>query len=227
MLVLLQTADGSHTIRNEELNETYHSIHGAIQESDHVFIKNGLHFLLRRRRPSSIKILEVGLGTGLNAMLTALDKNSSGIDIVYDAIENLPLPNSLTDQLNYSEHLGGQEANLLLKSLHTSPWEESTPITSHFKLQKICADIQSVELQQAHYDLVYYDAFAPSKQPDVWSLSVLSNVIRAIVEGGILITYCARGQFKRDLQSLSMTVESLSGPVGKWEMVRATRQIFK
>lgn len=227
MLKLLVTADGSHTIKDEGLNETYHSVHGAIQESNHVYIKNGLHYLIENRHQSSIRILEVGFGTGLNALLTALDTNSGGVDKSYDAIENLPLPEKLSDQLNYPEYLGGQETKVLLKSLHAAPWGIPIAITPRFTLNKICEDIQQHDLKEACYDLVYYDAFAPSKQPDIWHLSVLSTVIRAISDKGILVTYCARGQFKRDLQSLAMTVESLPGPAGKWEMVRATRHIFK
>lgn len=226
MLELLHTEDGSHTIRNIELNETYHSIHGAIQESNHVFITHGLDYVAKSN-PKSFKILEVGFGTGLNALLSALDKNSRGIPKIYDAIDAFPLSEELTDQLNYPEYMDDPNAKDLLKSLHSSPWGHSIPITSDFTLKKIKGNIQSVALPKADYDLIYYDAFAPSKQPEVWDRAVLSNVIRAMKNGGILVTYCAKGQFKRDLKSLSMTVESLPGPIGKLEMVRATCHIFK
>lgn len=227
MLLLIETADGSHTIKNEELNETYHSIHGAIQESNHVFIKNGLHYYIEQMQPKAISILEVGFGTGLNALLTCLDPKTSGIAITYDAVEAFPLPIDVTEQLNYPSCLGKPEAQTLMNRMHETPWNKKSRLTRDFILHKINSELQSLAMEDESYDIVYFDAFAPSKQPELWKLEVLSPVIWAIKEGGILVTYCARGQFKRDLKSLNMDVKSLSGPPGKLEMVRATCHNFK
>lgn len=226
MLHLIKTEDGSHTLRDDELNETYHSIHGAIQESNHIYIKNGLHYYFEKVRPESIRILEVGFGTGLNALLACLDNKTNGLTILYDAVEAFPLSRELTDQLNFPDCLGIPEAQAILKRIHKAAWGEITSINQRFILQKINKTIQSLVLEEECYDIVYFDAFAPSKQPEIWNFKILSPVIRAIKSEGILVTYCARGQFKRDLKTLDMEVKSPSGPPGKLEMVRATRHIF-
>lgn len=226
MLHLIETEDGSNTLRDDQLDETYHSVHGAIQESNHIFIKNGLRCYLEKVEPGSIRILEVGFGTGLNALLTCLDDTNRS-PILYDAVEAFPLAQELADQLNYPQCLGMPSAQGILRSLHQAPWDEITKINQDFTLHKKHKSIQSLALEDECYNIVYFDAFAPSKQPEIWDIKILSPVIRAIKPDGILVTYCARGQFKRDLKTLGMEVESLPGPPGKLEMVRATRHIFK
>ncbi len=227
MLHLIVTEDGSHTLRNDKLNETYHSVHGAIQESNHVYIKNGLHFYVEQLLPQSLKILEVGFGTGLNALLTCLDQKAKQIPIIYHAVEAFPISMEIVSQLNYPSCLGQRESLRLMLNLHEALWNESTSIRSNFDIHKFHERIETLILERESYDLVYFDAFAPAKQPDVWNFKVLSHVIRAIKPGGVLVTYCARGQFKRDLKSLGMKVNSLPGPPGKLEMVQAIRHIFK
>ena len=206
MIKVITTSDGSHSLLNTELNETYHSVHGAIQESMHVFIKNGLdHF----SRPGVVKIFEVGFGTGLNALLTAL----SGRQVHYTAIEAFPLDEEVYQQLNY-------EPKDLLMSLHRNPKLE----TLSFIFNKLNITLQSIALEPNSYDIIYFDAFAPSKQPEMWELPMIRKVCDALTPGGLFVTYCAKGQLKRDLKSLGMEVETLPGPPGKKEMVRGTKR---
>lgn len=223
MLQLLKTSDGSHTIRHLELNETYHSIHGAVQESKHVFIQNGLHFYIEKHKPSCLKILEVGFGTGLNAFLTMIDEKSHGISIMYDAVEAFPLPGEMAIELNYPDFVETSNAASIFSALHKAAWNETSSMSTDFTLRKMHNSVQATMLEKSTYDIVYFDAFAPKTQPDMWSASVLSNVIWAIKTGGVLVTYCASGQFKRDLKSLQVEIEVLPGPPGKKEMVRASR----
>ncbi|MEI9918861.1 MAG: tRNA (5-methylaminomethyl-2-thiouridine)(34)-methyltransferase MnmD [Bacteroidota bacterium] len=203
MIKIITTSDGSHSLLNEELDETYHSKHGAVQESMHVFIKNGLEYYPK----DDVNIFEVGFGTGLNALLTALSNKR----VNYTAIEAFPISEEIVNLLNYSP----QD---LLKQLHINPKFEIT----NFKLNKIHTTLQSITLDPI-YDIIFFDAFAPSKQPEMWEFPMIEKVCNALVPGGLFVTYCAKGQLKRDLKTLGMQVETLVGPPGKKEMVRATK----
>jgi tRNA U34 5-methylaminomethyl-2-thiouridine-forming methyltransferase MnmC len=215
---IIITSDGSHSILNETLNETYHSRHGAMQESIHVFIKNGLEFYGARK--STISILEIGFGTGLNAMLTLEYANRNGQAVHYTTIEPAPLQKDIWSNLNYSESLSLKAE---FTKLHTSAWNEQQTISSNFEFLKISQTLQDVNLAWEVFDLIYYDAFAPSKQPSMWELSVLDKVGKSMKPGGALVTYCAKGALKRDLRSLGLHVEMLCGPPGKREMIRAIK----
>ncbi|MFZ1808934.1 MAG: tRNA (5-methylaminomethyl-2-thiouridine)(34)-methyltransferase MnmD [Cyclobacteriaceae bacterium] len=221
MLQLINTSDGSHTIKNIELNETYHSTHGAIQESRHIYIDQGLHYFIDRFQAKSIKILEVGFGTGLNALLTMLDERTRGSRKTYHTVEAFPLPDEVIKQLNYPDHLGNRAA-FCFSELHHAKWDREVEVVADFVIHKMHADIGSLKLD-GNYDLVYFDAFAPKVQPEIWAKSVLANVIRVMSDNGVLVTYCASGQFKRDLKDLNMEVEEVPGPPGKRVMVRAYR----
>ena len=189
---------------NTELDETYHSRHGAIQESQHVFIKNGLELISKE----PINVFEVGFGTGLNALLTALSNKK----VNYTSVEAFPLPEEVYTQLNY-------EPKDLLLELHRHQQRE----IEKFRFTKIHGTLQSIFLEPI-YDIIYFDAFAPSKQPSMWELPMIAKVCNALTKGGIFVTYCAKGQLKRDLRSLGMNVETLPGPPGKKEMVRGTKK---
>lgn len=217
-LEVITTGDGSHSILNTALQETYHSRHGAVRESTHVFIDHGLRVaeLLNRE---TISILEVGFGTGLNTLLTLLESHRSGLTIRYESWEKFPLSLSLVDQLNYGA-IVGDEASFRL--LHEAPWDTPVAIRPHFELYKRAKDILTDPLEGS-YDLVYYDAFAPSKQPEMWTAEMLRKTTSVLSPGGLWVTYCAKGQVKRDLAALGLTVETLPGPPGKKEMTRATR----
>lgn len=218
---IITTSDGSHSLLNTYLNETYHSIHGAVQESNHVFILHGLNHWLERNKKKEIKILEIGFGTGLNAFLTLLHSIQSGIHVYYESWEAHPLEMDIVKQLNYPNVLGSSD---FFSSIQESLWDKSVAITPEFTLHKRKGDILSGPLEESlPFDLIYYDAFAPAKQPEMWTFEVLRKVTDSLAQTGVWITYCAKGQVKRDLKTLGLTVETVPGPPGKKEMIRASR----
>jgi len=220
-LEIIITADGSSSLFNSELNETYHSTHGAIQESTHVFIKAGLDYLLQKHNPEQIEILEVGFGTGLNALLTLQRSFQTKCKISYTSLETVPLPEVIWSTLNYANSI-----NLIASSfaeIHKSPWNTASTLTDNFSLLKVNSSLKTMSVNANYYDLIFFDAFAPSKQPDMWELCVLEKVVESMKAGGVYVTYCAKGQLKRDLRSLGLAVESLPGPPGKMQMIRATK----
>lgn len=211
------TSDGSHTLYLPGMDEHYHSVNGAIQESRHVFVEAGLHQL----RSSEIHLLEIGFGTGLNALLTLLDAGEKGVNIHYTAIELYPLPLPLIRQLNYGKKLSPENERLFLL-LHEAAWEHPVTITDRFTLHKIKGDFNHSPFPPKT-DLVYFDAFAPDKQPDVWNLPLFERLYIAMSVGGVLTTYCAKGMVRRMLQSVGFEVERIPGPPGKREMLRARK----
>lgn len=217
---IITTEDGSHSLFNSALNETYHSVHGAIQESMHVFIKAGLQYRLSQSDAEQIHILEVGFGTGLNALLTIQHAIGLNSKIYYTALETFPLPETIWSKLNYSESAA---ANNHFKKLHTSPWEQWQAVAENVELLKMNSSLEIAQLPPNHYDLIFFDAFAPSKQPEMWQLSQLEKIVKSMKAGAIYVTYCAKGQLKRDLKSLGLHIESLPGPPGKMEMVRGSK----
>jgi tRNA U34 5-methylaminomethyl-2-thiouridine-forming methyltransferase MnmC len=222
-LQLITTGDGSHSLLNTDLNETYHSTHGAVQESLHVFIRNGLDFFIERNRPKEIKILEVGFGTGLNALLSLKKIQDSKIKIHYTSLEAFPISIEIADQLSYSNDVVFPHSKQLFTSLHELGWNEPVSILANFTLEKRKITLQESSFRPSEFDLVYFDAFAPNKQPEMWELSTLRKVVQAIKPKGVFVTYCAKGQLKRDLKSFGMIIETLPGPPGKREMVRALK----
>jgi len=219
-LQLITTEDGSHSLLHPVLNETYHSVHGALQESIHVFIRHGLAPLLATPR-ETLRVLEVGFGTGLNALLTWQAAQTSSTLIRYTSLEAYPVPEALWRQLNYAEAL---QMAASFERLHLAPWNTWSSLSPTFHLRKLHTTLQDVSLDEP-VDLIYFDAFAPSKQPDMWTLPMLEKATAALQPGGVFVTYCAKGQLKRDLKSLGLIVETLAGPPGKKEMVRATRPL--
>ena len=212
------TSDGSHTLYVPELDEHYHSIHGAIQESMHVFITNGIQSLFK----SPIKVLEVGFGTGLNALLTAIWSNKENIEVHYIGIESTPLEMKLNESLNYSQELDGHESTTYFDKIISSNWHVKTNIHDNFTLNKIASRIQDYRTDDK-FDIIYFDAFGPEVQEELWELRVLKNIYELLNNNGIFVTYCAKGQLKRDLKELGFKVESLPGPPAKREMTRAVK----
>jgi len=213
------TADGSHTLFVPALDEHYHSVNGAIQESTHIFIDAGLH----QCNKNSISILEIGFGTGLNAFLTLLDAQNKGTNINYTTLEAYPLPEDITEQLNYSEQTAPTKAYLFHR-IHEVDWNKEIEITPYFNINKIEADFTSYDFENIKdIDIVYFDAFAPDKQPDMWSQELFDRLYNTMSNGGILVTYCAKGMVRRMLQQSGFTVERLPGPPGKREMLRAVK----
>jgi tRNA U34 5-methylaminomethyl-2-thiouridine-forming methyltransferase MnmC len=219
-LFRLITSDGSYTLLNTTLNETYHSIHGAIQESNHVFIKHGLDFVKQRVSAPTINLLEVGFGTGLNALLTLQFALNHKLTIRYTTVEAFPVEEVVWSKLNYTE---SPDSKIWFGKLHHANWHEWTDISPEFKLRKLKTTLQEAVLERDYFDLIYFDAFAPNKQPEMWEVAMLKKVTEAMNPKGVFVTYCAKGQLKRDLQSLQLTVEVLPGPPGKREMVRAIK----
>ena len=221
-LQIIQTKDGSSSILNIGLNETYHSVHGALQESRHVFIDHGLHYLQYKFGRNALSVCEVGFGTGLNALLAAEFAEKHHIAIHYCAIETFPLSWEVAAQLNYVRLLEWGDATEAFKKIHLSDWDTEDHITKFFSLQKIKGSIHDYVIPPK-YDCIFFDAFAPEKQPEMWTRDVLAKATDALNDGGVLVTYCAKGQLRRDLASLNLKVEKLPGPLGKREMTRATK----
>jgi tRNA U34 5-methylaminomethyl-2-thiouridine-forming methyltransferase MnmC len=212
------TADGSNTFFISELDEHYHSVHGARQESEHVFIAAGLN----NRTEDVLSILEIGFGTGLNALLTALEVQKSRRTVYYTGLEKYPLHHALIAQLNYVEQSENALASKVFSEIHNASWEALMPITAGFNLKKStqdCVDFFAVD----EFHLIYYDAFAPSAQPELWTTQVFKQMYTALKPGGTLVTYCAKGQVKRNMKEAGFLIEALPGPPGKREMTRARK----
>ncbi len=212
------TEDGSHTIFVPELDEPYHSIHGARQESDHVFLKHGL----RTIRKDSIRILDVGFGTGLNALLTFAETDHKGQKVYYHTVEKYPLNEQEYQAINFEKIIAGVSPGSLI-SLHAAKWEKPVSISPDFTLYKEHADFRSMK-PEGPFDLVYYDAFDPKKQPHLWSKEIFCMISRLVNPGGILVTYTCKGSVRRALISCDFEVEKVPGPPGKREMIRAVRR---
>lgn len=212
------TEDGSHTVFVNELDEPYHSTHGAVQESTHVFIKQGLMTVNR----SPVKLLELGFGTGLNALLTLSEALKHELEIYYHAVEKYPLEETEYSKLNYEKLIDGLPEGILQR-MHSCPWEEPVQISKGFTLYKEKADFRTMKLP-SQIDLVYYDAFSPDKQPELWSSKVIGLVGQAAHPGTILVTYSAKGIVRRTLDSCGFKVYKLAGPPGKREMIRAVKR---
>jgi tRNA U34 5-methylaminomethyl-2-thiouridine-forming methyltransferase MnmC len=207
------TADGSHTLFLPDLNEHYHSVNGAIQESLHVYINAGFN----QCRKKTVLVLELGFGTGLNAFLTALEAEKQKVKVVYTALEKYPLTLEIIRQLNYSE----QDSDLF-NQIHALDWGKSVSLTSFFTLHKIKTDFRDYDYS-GNYDVVYYDAFAPDKQPDVWPQELFDAIYASLHPEGIITTYCAKGMIRRRMKQSGFTVERIQGPPGKREMLRARK----
>lgn len=218
---IITTADGSKTIHIEEWNEQYHSIHGAIQETKHVFIKHGLYEIIQNKL-SEISILEIGFGTGLNAFITYLEAEKLKLKINYVGVEAYPISAEEVLALNYGDLLSNE--NDVFKKLHSFSWENKHKLNSCFSLTKrqlFFKDIQDINL----YNLIYFDAFAPKVQPELWTETIFKIMFKALKPNGVLVTYSAKGSVRRAMQAVGFTVERLEGPIGKREMLRACKEM--
>ena len=223
---IITTSDGSKTIQIEDWDEQYHSVHGAINEANHVFIKHGLHFFYTTfsEENAAISILEIGFGTGLNAFITALESEKLNRLINYVGIEAYPVSEGEYKQLNYEQLITGGQSRIF-KKLHESDWEIANPITSKFNLEKrkqFFSEIQDTN----RYNIIYFDAFGARVQPELWTEAIFKIMFNALKHKGVLVTYSAKGSVRRALQNVGFTVERLPGPPGKREMLRATKIAF-
>lgn len=216
---LFVTEDGSNSVFNETLQETYHSKYGAVKESLHVFIAAGLQHLLQKGY-GNIRIFEMGFGTGLNVLLTNLYKEKA--DIQYTSIELYPLSEEIMQQLNYQTVLTNSE--IVFSAIKNAKWEQETVIDDDFTLEKKAIALADFESNKK-YDLIYYDAFAPEIQAELWTESVFEKMYNLLNDNGILVTYCAKGSVRRAMQKAGFKVERLPGPPPKREMLRASRSL--
>ena len=220
---IITTSDGSKTIQIEDWNEQYHSIHGAIQEANHVFLKHGLIFYSEQNQTSHapIKILEIGFGSGLNAFLTLIEAEKLNLSINYTGVEAYPVEPDEINQLNYVELISKERATTF-EELHNTSWEERHKITSTFELTKQKLFFKDIKANN-EFNIIYFDAFGARVQPDLWTEDIFKIMFNALKESGVLVTYSAKGSVRRAMQTVGFTVERLPGPPGKREMLRATK----
>jgi tRNA U34 5-methylaminomethyl-2-thiouridine-forming methyltransferase MnmC len=219
--ITIETADGSPTILLPELNLTYHSKFGALQESRHVFIEAGL--LPFMGRYEVLSVFEMGFGTGLNALLTLQQAEHKRQNIHYTAIELHPLLTGELQQLNFFSFLHHEKDILQLRSLHDCTWEKQVMLTPFFTIHKQKANLADLTfLQPVH--VIYFDAFDPSVQPELWTENIFRKLYNMLVNGGVLVTYSCKGNVRRAMQSAGFTTEKIPGPPGKREMLRAYKQ---
>jgi tRNA U34 5-methylaminomethyl-2-thiouridine-forming methyltransferase MnmC len=212
------TEDGSHTLFVPEIDECYHSSHGAVQESRHIFIEAAL----KQCTKNELVVLEVGFGTGLNAFLALLDAENSGRRIRFISLEKYPVGLETALQLNFAQELGEDKA--LFDKLHRAEWNKPVEITPRFVLEKIEADFTQFQ-HSTNYDVVFFDAFSPEKQPEMWSEEQFGKIYKHCNADAVLTTYCAKGIVRRAMQAVGFVVERLPGPPGKREILRATKYI--
>jgi tRNA U34 5-methylaminomethyl-2-thiouridine-forming methyltransferase MnmC len=220
MLEIKETSDGSHTLLSDDYGVTYHSKHGAVTETHHVFIDAALRF--KAAMQQQISILEIGFGTGLNAYATLLESHKRNLKVVYSTYEAFPISLEQAQQLNYTSLLEPESDGSRFLQLHECSWNEQHYISENFQFLKIKADFNTIE-DESLYDIIYFDAFAPESQPELWTESLLSKMYRALKPGGLLTTYCAKGVVKRTFKKIGFLLETLPGPPGKREMIRVSK----
>jgi len=213
------TSDGSTTIHIPEWDEQYHSIHGAIQEAKHVFIKNGLSLFNNQK----LSILEMGFGTGLNSFITFLEAEKYKLSVDYVGVEAYPISNEVVEELNYVSELKAEDFDSVFDAMHSEGWEVKNEISSKFTLTKrkqFFNDIKDIDT----FNLIYFDAFGSRVQPDLWTEEIFKLMYNSLKRNGVLVTYSAKGSVRRAMQAVGFTVERLEGPPGKREMLRATKK---
>jgi len=217
---IITTHDGSHSVYSNKYKASYHSNFGAIEEAITVFLSAGFDAKRFSAVNNQIRILEMGFGSGLNAFLSYIHNLKYHFDVVYHSIESDPISEENWKALNYSEILGHTE---IFEMMHREPWNSEIGLSDSFTLKKIHSKIEELELEAESYDIIYYDAFAPSCQSFLWTEEVHLPIYNSLKRNGILVTYCAQGKFKRMLKDIGYTIESLPGPSKKKEMTRAIK----
>lgn len=218
---IIFTADGSHSIYVPELNECYHSKFGALAESQHIFINTG--FKAIPEYINKINILEIGLGTGLNALLTYDEAAKTGKQIYYTGIEFYPLEIEFIKQLNYTKTTNRNYSGKIFLEIHEASWNKEVRISDFFSIEKINKKIEEYLPEKEKFDLIYFDAFGPEVQPELWTEDIFAKLAASIKLNGILVTYSTKGDVKRVLKKSGFTIEKLPGPPGKREILRAKK----
>lgn len=215
---VITTGDGSKTLHMEDWNEQYHSKHGAIAEAYHVFIKSGLEYLDHQH----IDILEIGFGTGLNALITYSEAQKNKLQINYVGVEAFPVPLEQAIEMDYATKIEGEGLQEVFQKMHETGWNHPIDINTEFKLTKREQMFQDIDDQNS-FDLIYFDAFGYRVQPELWSKEIFEKMYQSLKDEGVLVTYAAKGIVRRTMQEVGFSVERLPGPPGKREMLRATK----
>jgi len=216
---LIETEDGSHSLESSQFEVTYHSIHGAIQETQTVFIDAALNYKASSNK--KLSILGIGFGTGLNAFMTYLEANKQGLNIDYTGVEAYPISLELAKELNYPSLLEAETEREAFLAMHASQ-NSFINLSPHFTFYKNTSRFEDLDYKE-EFDIIYFDAFAPSAQPELWEALLLDKMYQALKPTGVLTTYCAKGVVKRCLKAVGFTIEGLPGPIGKREMTRAMK----
>ena len=217
---IILTEDGSHSIYSEKFGVAYHSKYGAIQETQHVFIDAA--FRIKAVIQKDIAILDIGFGTGLNCFMTYLESVKRNLNINYTAVEAYPIAKEQVNELNYIHLLNATDQEKVFFDIHHKKWGKKHQLTEQFSLQKDQLFFKDIEYNNC-FDIIYFDAFAPNAQPDLWEEPLLTKMYDALTTDGILVTYCAKGVVKRRLKNVGFEIEALKGPPGKREMTRAIK----
>lgn len=218
---IITTEDGSHSLYVPHLDEHYHSTHGAVQESRHVYINTGLIAC----KLDQINILEIGFGTGLNAFLSLLESEKTDKQIHYTTLERYPINIERVKLLNYTQKVCDNKKAPLFMALHKASWGRTIKITPSFKIHKIETDFSNPNnlTLNSRFDVIYFDAFAPEKQPEMWTQQLFDKLSSLCNQNAIITTYCAKGEVRRRLQSAGFIMERLPGPPGKREILRGRK----
>ncbi|MEN8116335.1 MAG: tRNA (5-methylaminomethyl-2-thiouridine)(34)-methyltransferase MnmD [Bacteroidota bacterium] len=219
-LRVINTGDGSKTLYLPDMGEQYHSVNGAVTESEYVFIEKGY----RHHKSNNITVFEVGFGTGLNCLLTALEAEKQKRRTIYYTIEKYPLGTDIIEALNYGDIIS-EEAELIFDEIHKAPWNQEIKISDYFTLLKIEENLLTSGLNEIkNCDVIYFDAFAPDKQPDMWQPKIFNRIYSFCAENAIFVTYSAKGEVRRQLNTAGFEMERLPGPPGKMQMLRGTKK---
>ena len=221
---IIVTTDGSHSIAIPEMGVTYHSSHGAIQESMHVFIESGLRYLNKKNAaPSDLSVLEMGFGTGLNTLLTAAEAASTGQHVYYETVEPHPLEISMALSLNYCDQLKRPDLKNLFRQMHECKWDTLVELTPHCSFKKINTSLINYTSGRL-FNIIYFDAFAPDIQPDLWTIDVFKKMYSSMEANAVLTTYCSKSVVRKAMAGAGLKVEKIPGPPHKREMVRAVKE---
>lgn len=217
---IFETSDGSHSLFSGQYGVSYHSRHGAIQETQHVFINAALR--LKALTQQNISILEIGFGTGLNAFMTLLAAEKRNLKVQYVAIEAYPITYQQASALNYAQLLKKEDYQPIFLKMHEDNWNENLQLSNHFQLTKLKKKFEELDFDN-QFDIIYFDAFAPNSQPELWGADILGAMYKALKSEGVMTTYCAKGVVKRTMKAVGFEIEALKGPPGKREMTRAIK----
>ena len=227
-MYIITTKDGSHSLFSEKYEEIYHSGNGALQESRHVFIHSGFEYAVQKFKTvitaeNPINIFEVGFGTGLNALLSLIAAEQKKVNVYYETIERYPVSLNVIGQLNYVQLLDEGGNGHLFQALHQSEWNAHHDISDRFAFKKNEQSFMEFQLSRDTFHVVYFDAFAPENQPEMWTLEVMQKIYASLVPGGVMVSYCSKSVFRKTLIEAGFLIEKLPGPPGKREMVRAVK----